>query len=105
MTTIYGASDDLLEFGGDILGEVCYYDSSKEDPIVVHISDGTKFHAYYSEDGLWKIDILKKGSHFESLVKAVDPDSDKYSDKLTLLDGPLTAKYSTVGSNSWKKVR
>lgn len=104
MTKIYGASDDLLEFDGEIYGEIGYYDSSKEDAILVKVSDGTEFSAYYNESGLWKIELTVKGTHFESLTEATDPDSDNYSDVLILMSGPLTAKYKTRGV-SWKTVR
>jgi hypothetical protein len=104
MTKIYGASDDLLEFEGDIYGEVGYYGSSLEDPIKVSISDGTELNMYYDDSGLWKIKVLNQGSHFESLVEATDPDSDQYSDLLTLKSGLLTARYK-VGSERWKSVK
>jgi hypothetical protein len=104
MTKIYGASDDLLEFEGDIYGEVGYYGSSEDDPIKVSISDGTELNVYYADSGLWRIKVLNQGSHFESLVEAVNPDSDEYSDVLTLKSGSLTARYK-VGSEKWKKVK
>lgn len=105
MTKIYGASDDLLEFTGEIYGEIGYYDSSKEDPIRVRVSDGTEFSAYYNEQGLWKIDVHVKGTHFDVLEVATDPDSENYSDTLTLLEGKLTAKYKVGKGSKWEKVR
>lgn len=104
MTKIYGHSDDLLEFEGDLYGEVCYFDSSETDDIKVSISDGTELSVYYANSGLWKIKVLNQGSHFESLVEATDPDSDQYSDILTLKPGMLTARYK-IGTERWRKVR
>lgn len=100
---IYGASDDLLEFCGDIYGEVCYYDSSPTDPIYVKMSDGTEFQSYYSKEGLWKIVVSKEGSLFDRVEVATDPDSDKYSDILYLKAGKVTA-VAKAGDSDWLEV-
>lgn len=105
MTKIYGASDDLFEFDGDIYGEIGYYDSSPEDLIRVRISDGTELSAFYNEDGLWKIQVIAKGTHFQELIEAVDPDSDDYSDIVLMKDGELTAEYKAGKGSAWKKVK
>lgn len=104
MTKIYGASDDLLEFEGSIFGEVNYFDSSEKDPIEVKVSDGTHFKAFYDEVGLWRIILIEAGTCFISLDKATDPNSENYSDILTLEnEDELTAKYKVKGNN-WRKV-
>lgn len=97
----------ILSFGIVIAGFYAHYELQKKaykDAILVKVSDGTEFSAYYNESGLWKIELTVKGTHFESLTEATDPDSDNYSDILILMSGPLTAKYKTRGV-SWKTVR
>lgn len=103
-TKIYGASDDLIEFEGDIYGEIGCYGSSQNDPIKVKVSDGTEFDIFYSDSGLWKINVTKKGSNFDLVTEAIDPDSDNYSDELFLTPGDLTAKYKTKES-TWKRLK
>ncbi len=101
-TKIYGASDDLLEFEGDVYGEIGRYGTSEEDPIRVRVSDGTEFDAFYNDDGLWKIKVTKRGTHFDFYTEAVDPDSQYSSDELHLKDGDLTADYLVDGE--WEEV-
>ena len=103
-TKICGASDDLLEFEGEIYGEIGYYNSSEDDPIRVKVSDGTEFDAFYNDDGLWKIKLKTKGPAFVSLEEATDPDSDNYTDILRLSGQNLKAEFK-VGAADWEKVR
>ena len=106
MIKIYGASDDLLEFEGDLYGEVGCYNSTKDEPIHVKVSDGTEFIAYYNEDGIWKIEIIEASTLFISLDKCERETDNCYSDILTLDEwDKVTAKYKCKHSDSWEKVK
>ncbi len=81
-TKIYGASDDLIEFNGDIKGEVGAYNSNPDDPRLVVLSDGTVLSIYYGKDdkGVWSVTVLEKGTCFQGLDICTDEDADPYSD-------------------------
>lgn len=49
-TKVYGASDDLIEFDGDLRGEVgCYGTDEKEHGVLVVFSDGTLLDIQYGK--------------------------------------------------------
>lgn len=54
--TIYGASDDLIEFNGDFEDEGNHYG---DDPAFVHLDDGSVIKALYDQDGIWRLDPVK----------------------------------------------
>lgn len=58
-TKIYGASDDLLEFEGDIEDEF-YVNHNK--PFYIGISDGTLLRVDYDDNAIWRINVVRKGS-------------------------------------------
>lgn len=102
---VYGSSDDLIEFEGDLYGEISAYGALEEDPKVIKFSDGTLIHVYYEKDdkAIWGIDILEKGSMFESITICDDEDADIYSDIVMFKGGELTAKYLDEGA--WRNVK
>jgi hypothetical protein len=102
---VYGASDDLLEFEGKLWGEIGYYGSSEYDSIRVKFSDGTFLEAWYSDEGIWRLKVVKRGELFDRHEEGVDPDGDDYTDKVYFKDGELTAKYSTKNSDGWEEVK
>jgi len=59
-TKIYGASDDLLEFEGDIEDEF-YVNCDK--PFYIGLSDGTLLKMEYDDNGIWRIHLVRKGSN------------------------------------------
>lgn len=61
MTTLTGASDDLIELDGDITEEFARY-NSKGDYLA--FSDGTVLLARY--EGIWKFSLLYRGDKFEA---------------------------------------
>jgi hypothetical protein len=85
-TKVYGESDDLVEFEGDVDGEVNHY-SSDEEPILVAFSDGTLATFRYAERGIWKADMLHQGLLFERIDPCHDEDADPHSDVLHFRDG------------------
>lgn len=56
--TMYGASDDLIELEGDIDEEIGAFDVVRK----FVMSEGTSGTIEYTEDGVWRINILKTGS-------------------------------------------
>lgn len=104
MTKIYGCSDDLIEFEGDIYGEIGAYNLTKDEPAIVKISDGTELKVYYEKDNkaIWGIEVIKKGTHFDRIEMCDNEDAKPYSDVVYLKEGNLTAKENTSGR--WKKV-
>lgn len=79
MTDIYGASDDLIEFSGDVSGEVGH--SSDEAALIV-CSDGTLLTASYGkgDKGIWTIALLEKGRLFNRIDMCVDEHAEIHSD-------------------------
>ena len=83
MTKIYGASDDLVEFNGDVQGEVgCYGTNKKEHGVLVVCSDGTVIEVKYGKASLyvWGILVIREGNLFDRLETCSHPDADPYSD-------------------------
>jgi len=101
-TRVYGASDDLIEFEGELRGEVgCY--GSDEGPdhaigVLVAFSDGTLLAVRYGKPGLggvWAIAVLRRGEMFERLDICTDEDADPYSDVAHFRPGKLKAWAAT----------
>jgi len=103
-TKVYGASDDLIEFEGDVDGEVGFY-SSKEDgseQCLVMFDDGTMLAVSYGKPtgGIWRIDLLQSGSLFERIDVCNDEDADPHSDVAYFRDGLKKA----WAARSWEVV-
>lgn len=69
-TKVYGASDDLIEFDGDLHGEVSACSATEEAPLgnLLAFSDGTVLAVRYGKPAagwVWAIDVLRKGSLFD----------------------------------------
>lgn len=90
-TKIYGASDDLIEFDGDVPGEVgCYgTDDDESSGVLLMCSDGTVLKVKYClrHSGVWGIDCLHKGALFKSIDPCDSSDADPYSDVAHFDDG------------------
>jgi hypothetical protein len=103
-TRVYGASDDLIEFEGDIRGEVgCYGNSSREKGVLLSFSDGTVLEVKYSGrvSGVWAISLLVEGVRFKRIDQCADPDGDPYSDVAHFHDG-LKSCFAATGD--WERV-
>lgn len=90
MTTIYGASDDLVIISGDISEEFdCF-----RTKVRMRASDGT-YAAFIYNYGVWEILLVDKGTKFLKYEQNIGyeagrhPDTDipGYSDILVLDDG------------------
>lgn len=97
MTRVYGASDDLIEFEGDLSGEVGAYGSGDgEDAlgVLIAFSDGTILAARYGKPGLggvWGITVLRQGELFDRREECVDEEANPYSDQVFFKAGKLRA--------------
>lgn len=103
-TKIYGASDDLVEFEGDIYGEVgCSGTDDCKHGILVVCSDGTLLEVKYgkADRGIWGITVLSKGSLFDRLEICTDDDARPHSDVVNLRDGAQWAYAAT----EWERVK
>lgn len=86
-TKVYGCSDDLIEFEGDLRGEVGFYARGEDEKCALILSDGTVLTIHYAERGIWKIDLIERGNLFDRLDICTDPEADPYSDVAHFNDG------------------
>lgn len=78
---VVGYGDDAVGVsGGGLDNEWNCYD----DSVILIFSDGTKLKAEYTNDGLWRINRIEVGTSEFNRKEATDPDSDEYSDVITL---------------------
>jgi hypothetical protein len=102
-TKIWGASDDLIEFDGDVYGEVgCYGTDERPRGVLVVCGDGTLLEVKYGKGGMavWGVTELKRGSLLDKIDLCVDEDADPYSDVAHFKDGLKWAYAAT----EWDKV-
>ena len=103
-TKVYGESDDLIEFDGDVNGEIGNFgtDDSEHGELII-LSDGTLLEAKYGKGDMavWGITVIKKGSLFDYLEACADEDARPHSDIAYFKDGLKWA----YGASEWEKVR
>lgn len=94
-TKVYGCSDDLIEFEGDLSGEVSCFGTDDEDKLGVLIAfdDGTILSVKFGKLGqsIWGISVLRCGEMFDRLENCVNEDADPYSDVVYFHPGELKA--------------
>jgi len=101
-TKIYGSSDDLIEFDGDVYGEVGHYGTDEaEHGDLIFCSDGTLLEIKYgkADMGIWGIQVIKEGELFEHLQPCNDQDAEPHSDLVLFRDGLKWAYVAT----EWQK--
>jgi len=59
--TITGASDDLIEIGGDFSEEIGWYHNDDDEPGYLAVSDGTMLSVSYDKDGIWRFALVSRG--------------------------------------------
>jgi len=104
MTKIYGCSDDLIEFDGDVNGEVgCYGTDDRENGVLVVCSDGTLLEVKYgkAKRGIWGVKLLKEGASFLRIDPCTDEDADPCSDVAHFKDGLRWA----YAAKEWERVK
>ncbi|MFA6315769.1 MAG: hypothetical protein WC648_05385 [Candidatus Paceibacterota bacterium] len=103
-SNVYGSSDDLIEFSGDVYGEVgCYGTDDNEHGVLVIFSDGTLLEVKYGkcDMGIWGITLIQKGSLFDKIEPCMDENAKPYSDIAIFKDGLKWA----YASKEWEKVK
>ena len=104
MTKIYGASDDLIEFDGDVRGEVgaSRTDDRPYGDLIV-CSDGTILEVKYgkNDDAIWEVKVRHKGALLKTVDLCDDADADPYSDVAHFEDG-LKWAYTC---SEWERVK
>jgi hypothetical protein len=103
-TRVYGASDDLIEFEGDVSGEVsCFGTDDQEKGVLIIFSDGTLVEIKYGkvDSAIWGINIIKRGELFDHLEPCDDEEAKINSDILELKDGIKWA----YAAREWGKVK
>ena len=103
-TKVYGASDDLVEFEGDIYGEVDAFGTDDRDKgVLVFFSDGTILEAKYGkmEMAIWELKVRCTGNLFKEVIPCMDEDAKPHSDVANFRDGLKWA----YAAKEWEKVK
>ena len=102
-TRVYGASDDLIEFEGDVRGEVGKYADEDKPGVLLVCSDGTLLEVNYGKGGagIWEVKLLQKGALFDRIDPCLDEEADPYSDVAHFRDGLKWAYAAT----EWERVK
>jgi len=107
-TKVYGCSDDLIEFDGDVSGEVNHYgtDDEKQGMLLI-FSDGTLLEAKYGKggEGVWAITLLRRGDLLIGIEQVdistyTDGPDEPNSDVATFKPGLTWCREAT----NWRKV-
>ena len=104
MTKVYGASDDLIEFAGDVDGEVSAYGTDDRDQgVLLYFNDGTLLEAKYGKagQGIWGLNVIQKGHLFEKFEPCADEDAEIHSDIVYFADGLKWA----YAAREWERVK
>ena len=85
ITTIYGASDDLIELDGAIYDEFSAYDETSQ----LTFDNGAVLTIRYDDDGIWRIENTNRHpsvvlTRCEDREGYTDPDGPIYSDQATI---------------------
>lgn len=103
-TRIHGRSDDLIEFHGDVYGEVgCVGTDDREQGVLLMCSDGTVLEVKYGKGGLaiWGVTLIRKGDLFDRIDPCTDEDADPYSDVAVFQPGLAWVNAATT----WERVK
>lgn len=104
MTKVYGCSDDLIEFDGDVHGEVsCYGTDRQEHGVLVIFSDGSLLEIKYGkmDMGIWGIQLIRAGTLFDRIEPCMDENAKPYSDVAHFKPGLKWA----YAAKEWERVR
>lgn len=83
-TTLYGASDDLIELDGDVSEEFDAY-RAEADGTLVTFSNGVVLRITYNHDGIWRIvPVVNPEGSTLTIEQAPENDDDNYSDRATI---------------------
>lgn len=86
MVKLYGSSDDLIEFEGDVRWEISDSKAGEAGEVLA-LSDGSLIAVTY--DGIWHFDVRFVGSsNPQKVFAATDSNGDQYSDIIEF-SGPI----------------
>ena len=86
-TKIYGSSDDLIEFEGDIYDEIGAYKAQDKG---ILLSDGTVLECSYPKApglGVWGFKLIRAGRLFDRIEECNDENAEIHSDIVHFKDG------------------
>jgi len=98
-TQVFGCSDDLIEFDGDIHEE----EPGGDKPTLLVFSDGTILSIVYGKSDLavWAITKLVKGHLLSKIDICLNEDANRYSDTAYFDDGLLWVKTTS----NWRNIK
>lgn len=82
MLTVTGASDDIIQIKGDIQEEFDRFDSEGD---YLAFSDGTVLKAVYDQDGIWRFNLINKGTLYQDKIEGIV--TDDTNDVIKFADG------------------
>lgn len=65
-TTVFGASDDLIEFRGGVYEEFSFCPRDEDETRMLAFSDGSLLRVQYDDHGIWRFNVLAKGGLFDA---------------------------------------
>ncbi|MFL0197795.1 hypothetical protein ACJDU8_19820 [Clostridium sp. WILCCON 0269] len=107
-TVVTGASDDLIEIGGELEEEFNAYDCNDG---TMAFSDGTLLRVDYSKDGIWKFNPIYKGSLFVRVIQgsiSEDTNDEAYFDsglKWCAFSTEMQVEVNTIKKNPLQRVQ
>lgn len=93
--TISGASDDLIEVNGDIREEFYLNNHANNDGDLIACSDGTILRVGFSDQGVWRITTVARGSAKLVIDQATEDDED--GTDVATLDGEIVWVVHGIG--------
>jgi hypothetical protein len=104
-TKVYGCSDDLIEFRGDISGEVgCFGTDDRGHGVLLMCSDATVLEVKYGKNdcAIWEVKLVRQGPLFLRTAECADEDADPSSDVAYFGAG---LKWIYAAKEDWELVR
>jgi hypothetical protein len=90
MTTVYGASDDLIVLEGEVTSEINFIaiGLGKKGCLLI-FSDGTILEAAFgkADRGIWRVSLVERGSLFDVIDVCIEEDASPHSDVAHFKDG------------------
>lgn len=104
-TKVYGASDDLIEFEGDVHGEVSAYGAGEDEDsgVLLAFDDGTLLNAKYGKEAgaIWALAIVRRGPKLVRVDVCLDEDAKPHSDVAHFKDGVR----QVFAARKWERVK
>lgn len=85
-TKVYGASDDCIEFEGDVYGEVtCFGTDDRDRGVLIVFSDGTVLEAKFGK--FWGMALIRSGDLSPTVVACTGEEPGPRTDVVLFEDG------------------